>query len=174
MLSACLAQCLKEFKSLVDLRRLQHRLGQDDVLYMTEGSSVAQHMESTDSPEPYVCPCTVETYSKYFTSLPHLQEFEVGSFCSIAIKVIKAVPKQAKDGGDYLLVSGIDCEQKHIPGACLWRFEENDLEPFRIYILRGVTVRIAQCWSDAACESLDREDEEGFPMQPSHCGRRCD
>ena len=78
------------------------------------------------------------------------------------------MPKHTKDGGDYLLVSGIDCEQKHITGVCLWRFEENDLEPFRTYILRGVTVRIAQYWSDAAWEYLDREDKR----KDFQCSRR--
>ena len=78
---------------LVDFRRLKPRVGQNDTLFWSENSFASRLMERIDSSSPYVFPYNTSSYSKAFTSMSHLQDFVVGDFVSLLLRVIKAEEK---------------------------------------------------------------------------------
>ena len=92
--------------------------------------------------------------------MSHLQDFAVGDFVSLLLRVIKAEEKYTGKDEKYLLIQGIDADNSPTGGICMWRFEEGDIKPFRIYFFRGMRVRIAQVWSDTAWAYIDREDKQ--------------
>ena len=153
---------------LVDLRRLKPRVGQSDTLYWSENSFASRLMERIDSSSPYVFPYNTSSYSKDFTSTSHLQDFVVGDFVSLLLRVIKAEEKYTGKDEKYMLIQGIDADNSPTGGICMWRFEEGDIKPYRIYFFRGMRVRIAQVWSDITWTYNDREDKQ----KDVECSRR--
>ena len=145
---------------LVDFRRLKPRVGQHDTLYWSENSFASRLMERIDSSSPYVFPYNTSAYSKDFTSMSHLQEFVVGDFVSLLLRVIKVEERYTGSDQKYLLIQGIDADGSTTGGMCMWRFEEGDIQPYHIYFFRGMKVRIAQVWSDITWTYDDREDKQ--------------
>ena len=93
----------------------------------------------------------VSTYSKDFASWGFATQGTIGEFFALVIKATSVEQKTTFDKGEpYLEVHGVDMDRVPITALRMWMFEEGEIVPGNLYILRGLRVAPDRVWDDAA------------------------
>ena len=83
----------------------------------------------------------------------------IGEFFALVIKATSVEQKTTFDKGEpYLEVHGVDMDRVPITALRMWMFEEGEIVPGNLYILRGLRVAPDRVWDDAAWKYVPSPD----------------
>ena len=78
---------------------------------------------------------------------------------ALVIKATSVEQKTTFDKGEpYLEVHGVDMDRVPITALRMWMFEEGEVVPGNLYILRGLRVAPDRVWDDAAWKYVPSPD----------------
>jgi len=145
--------------SLADARGLKPRMGQVGVLQWDAGTNLALRLEDHDTESPRIFPYITDAISDDFATKAHMQGAAVGTFIALVLRA-QAVEERVSDytGDSYLVVHGIDMDGSMVGPLRLFRFDSDDMDFGRVYIVRGLKVVVDTQWSYEQHQYVPRVD----------------
>ena len=74
----------------------------------------------------------------------------VGDHVDLVVYVLMVEVKATEKGEVYLELHGQDMERQSVSYLRLWRFEEEDVQSGRVYVVRGLKVKMETQWDSQA------------------------